>query len=261
MTWTAPARRPRRLGVRPHARPRSPPVRKRRPSRQPPIRSKIQRISIRSILNAMARRKDQTDRRRQLAQAARRVIAARGIGGVRLKDVAAEAGLSSQSVLYYYPDLRQLVEHAIEHTLERFAQRRAAAAAAIDDPRAALISTIQAGLPTGPDDEDLRILYEAAGYFRDDHALGERIRAMTAKQVEIYQRILEQGQARGQFELADTSESIARNLVALEDAYGLYIIGGAPIVEAAACQILSFATMATGCDMRRRAPLASRETS
>lgn len=201
------------------------------------------------MVNAMARRKDQADRRRQLAQAAGRAIAARGIGGVRLKDVAEEAGLSSQSVLYYYPDLRQLVEQAIEHTLERFAQRRAAAAATIDNPRRALISTIQAGLPAGPDDEDLRILYEAAGYFRDDHALGERIRAMTAEQVDVYQRILEQGQARGEFELADTSEAIARNLVALEDAYGLYIIGGAPIVDAAVAQILSFASMATSCDL------------
>jgi AcrR family transcriptional regulator len=205
----------------------------------------------------MARRKDQDARRRQLAQAARRAIAARGIDGVRLKDVAAEAGLSSQSVLYYYPDLRELVEHAIEHTLERFAQRRATAADAIDDPLMALISTIQAGLPTGPNDEDLRILYEAAGYFRDDHALGERIRAMTAEQVDVYQRILEHGQARGEFELADTSEVIARNLVALEDAYGLYIIGGAPIVDDAVSQILSFATMATRRDLRRFALAAS----
>jgi AcrR family transcriptional regulator len=202
------------------------------------------------MVNPMARRKDQSDRRRQLAQAAGRAIAARGIGGVRLKDVADEAGLSSQSVLYYYPDLRELVGHAIEHTLERFAQRRAAAAAVIDDPRAALIATIEAGLPAGPDDEDLRILYEAAGYFRDDHALGDRIRAMTAEQVTVYQRILEQGQARGEFELADASEVIARNLIALEDAYGLYIIGGAPIVADAVRQILSFASMATGCDLR-----------
>jgi len=212
------------------------------------------------MLNAMARRKDQDDRRLQLAQATRRAIAARGIGGVRLKDVAAEAGLSSQSVLYYYPDLRELVEHAIEHTLERFAQRRAAAAAAIDNPRTALISTIRAGLPNGPDDEDLRILYEAAGYFRDDHALGERIRAMTAQQVEVYQRILEQGQARGEFELADASEAIARNLVALEDAYGLYVISGAPIVDDAVSQILSFASMATRCDLGRSASRTPRQT-
>ncbi len=73
---------------------------------------------------------------------------------------------------------------------------------------------------------------------------------MTAKQVEVYQRILEQGQARGEFELADTSNAIARNLIALEDAYGLYIIGGAPIADDAVRQILSFASMATRCDLR-----------
>jgi hypothetical protein len=68
---------------------------------------------------------------------------------------------------------------------------------------------------------------------------------MTAKQVEVYQRILEQGQARGEFELADTSESIARNLIALEDAYGLYIIGADESHADAVRQILSFASMAT----------------
>lgn len=69
--------------------------------------------------------------------------------------------------------------------------------------------------------------------------------------------------SRGEFELADTSESIARNLIALEDAYGLYIIGGAPIVDEAVRQILSFASMATRCDLRlfaSRAPLSQRST-
>ena len=192
----------------------------------------------------MARRKDQAARRRQLRQAARRAIAARGIDGLRVKDVAEAAGLSSQSVLYYYPELDALVEEALQHTLERFAERRAVEAG--DDPRAALEATIAGGLPSGPDDEDLRILYEAAGHFRDNPVLGDQIRALTGRQVEIYRRLLEQGEAQGVFTLADTSESIARNLVALEDAYGLYIIGGAPIAGEALRQILSFASMATG---------------
>ena len=55
------------------------------------------------------------------------------------------------------------------------------------------------------------------------------------------------GEACGHFRLADFSEAIARNLVALEDAYGLYIIGGAPIAEEAFRQILSFASLATRC--------------
>jgi AcrR family transcriptional regulator len=195
----------------------------------------------------MARHKDQAARRGQLKAAARRVIAVRGIEGTRIKDVAEASGLSSQSVLYYYPELDDLIEEAIRHTLERFAERRVAAVADAGDPRAALVSTIRAGLPSGPDDEDLRILYEAAGHFRDNPALGAQIRALTARQVEMYRRVLELGAARGVFALAATSDSIAQNLVALEDAYGLYIIGGAPIVEDAFQQIVSFATMATGC--------------
>jgi DNA-binding transcriptional regulator YbjK len=197
------------------------------------------------LSQAMARRKDQAARRRQLRQAARRAIAARGIDGLRIKDVAAEAGLSSQSVLYYYPELDGLVEEAIAHTLERFADRRAVADDA--DPRAALVAMVSAGLPTGPDDEDLRVLYEAAGYFRDNPRLGEEIRGLTARQVELYERLLQDGAARGVFRLAGDVHSIARNLVALEDAYGLYIVGGAPMAEEARRLILSFAALATGC--------------
>jgi AcrR family transcriptional regulator len=201
------------------------------------------------MLDAMARRKDQAARRGQLRQAARRAIAARGIERLRIKDVAAEAGLSPQSVLYYYPELDGLVEEALRHTLERFAERRAEAVEHAD-PRRALVSTIAAGLPEGPDDEDLRVLYEASGHFRDNPALGALMRSVTARQVEIYKRLLELGEARGHFTLADTSAAIARNLVALEDAYGLYIIGGAPIAGEAFRLILSFASMATGCRLQ-----------
>lgn len=197
----------------------------------------------------MARRKDQAARRSELKQAARRAIASRGIDGVRVKDVAAEAGLSSPAVLYYYPNLDDLIEEAINHTLERFAERRRDVTDAIDDPRAALVSTIRAGLPTGPDDQDLRVLYEAAGYFRDNPTLGALIRSMTARQVDVYRHILELGQVRGVFELTDTSYAIARNLVALEDAYGLYIISGAPMEDEAFGLILSYAAGATRCSL------------
>ena len=161
----------------------------------------------------MPRPKNQAARRGQLKQAAKRAIAARGIEGVRIKDVAIEAGLSPQSVLYYYPELDTLIEEAIQHVVERFAERRRETADGIGDPRAALVAMIKAGLPTGPDDEDLRITYDAAGYFR----------------------------------VADSSQAIARNLVALEDAYGLYMISGGEIAEEALGMLLSFASMATGC--------------
>ena len=200
------------------------------------------------------RRKDQAARRRQLTQAARRAIAHRGLEGLRIKDVAVEAGLSPQAVLYYYPDLDDLIEEAIQHTLERFAERRFEAVERSDDPQRALVDTIAAGLPAGPDDEDLRVLYGAAAYFRDNPALGALIRSLTERQVERYRHLLELGEARGLFTLADTSAAIARNIVALEDAYGLYIIGGAPITDEALRLILSFASMAVGRTLEPPAP-------
>ena len=195
----------------------------------------------------MARPKNQAARRGQLKQAARRAIAERGIEGVRIKDVAEQAGLSSQAVLYYYPELDTLIEEAIQHVVERFAERRQETVDGIDDPREALVALIDAGLPTGPDDDDLRMTYDAAGYFRDNPMLGALIRSMTARQVEVYRRVLELGAAQGAFTLADTSQAIARNLVALEDAYGLYMISGGDVAAEARRMILSFAGMATGC--------------
>jgi DNA-binding transcriptional regulator YbjK len=195
----------------------------------------------------MPRPKNQAARRGQLRTAAKRAIAARGIEAVRIKDVAEQAGLSPQSVLYYYPELDTLIEEAIQHVVERFAERRRETADGISDPRAALVAMIKAGLPSGPDDEDLRITYDAAGYFRDNPTLGALIRSMTARQVEVYRRVLELGAAQGAFQLADSSHAIARNLVALEDAYGLYMISGGEIAEEALVMLLSFAGMATGC--------------
>jgi AcrR family transcriptional regulator len=55
------------------------------------------------------RRKDQTERRRQLTSAARQVLLERGAVGVRVKDVAERAGLAPSSVLYYYPSLDELL--------------------------------------------------------------------------------------------------------------------------------------------------------
>lgn len=199
----------------------------------------------------MARRKNQHERRGQLTQAAQRVIAARGVESTRVKDVAREAGLSPQSVLYYYPNFADLVSEALRHTVQRFAERRFEDAEQLDDPREALLATIRGGLPTGPDDQDLRILYEAAGYFRDHPTHGALIRSLTSRQVEVYRRILDLGAARGVFTLAGESRSIARNMVALEDAYGLYIISGGPFADEAFRQIVEFARIATGCDLER----------
>jgi AcrR family transcriptional regulator len=198
---------------------------------------------------AVARPKRQEERRGTLRRAASRAIRD-GWGRVRLRDIADAAGMSPASVLYYYPDVDQLVKEAIQQAIERFYDRRAAVADSIEDPALQLTATIASGFPTGPDDQEVLLLYLGVPVIRRDPTVQALIRSLTARQVSLYQRILEVGQARGVFDLADDSLTISRNLVALEDAYGLYVINGdAHMVEEGKRLTLAYARLATRCPL------------
>ncbi|MDI9598101.1 MAG: TetR/AcrR family transcriptional regulator [Acidobacteriota bacterium] len=197
----------------------------------------------------MARPKRQDERRNGIRAAARRAIAARGYGAVRIKDIASEAGLSSQSILYYYPDVGELLVETIAHAVTRFVEQRREAADRLDDPVLQLAATIGAGFPRTPED-DTTIIFESAGAFRHDAALRAMVRSLNAQQVEMYRRILDVGASRGAFRLSDDSLGIATNLVALEDAYSLYILeGGPPSVEEAVRLVAAYASLATGVEI------------
>jgi hypothetical protein len=64
----------------------------------------------------------------------------------------------------------------------------------------------------------------------------------------MYQAILEAGVAQGEFKLSSTSLTIARNLVALEDAYGYRIMADHPVLDyqQSLNLILDYARTSTG---------------
>lgn len=159
--------------------------------------------------------------------------------------------MSPASVLYYYPDLEQLVTEAIQHAMERFYERRHAQAETIVDPRARLVHTILEGFPEDHDDHDVLMMYLGVPVIRRNPVVASLIRTLTERQVALYQVILEVGRANGVFRLAADSLTIARNLVALEDAYGLWIINARRegLLEDAKRLTLAYASMATGCDL------------
>ena len=168
---------------------------------------------------------------------------------MRIKDIAHEAGLSSQSILYYYPDVSELLEEAIAHAVSRFVEERRRSADSIDDPVVKLAATIAAGFPRTPED-DTMIIFECAGAFRHNPALRAMVRSLGTRQVEMYCRILDAGAAEGVFHLKGDSRGIATNLVAMEDAYSLYILeGGPPSVEEAVRLVTSYASLATGVEL------------
>src|SRR4051794_16149029 len=105
------------------------------------------------------RRKNQAERRDQLTRAARQVLLERGAVGVRVKDVAERAGLAPSSVLYYYPNLDELLIEVSRGAIERFTERRAAAVRRVEAPARQLRLAIPLWGPSGPGDHHNRRLY------------------------------------------------------------------------------------------------------
>jgi AcrR family transcriptional regulator len=196
----------------------------------------------------MAERKSRADRRRDLIEAARRAMIQHGSEGVHLNQIAEAAGLTSGAVLYHYPNVRDLLIEAHRAGMERFYEQRVKKIAGVSDPARKLVLTIRSGLPEGSDDAGVRLLCELGGAAGRNGVYATLLTTLFDRQVSMYQTILETGAARGVFTLAHDSEIIARNLVALEDAYGYRIIARHHSIdpETAVGHILEYARLATG---------------
>ncbi|WP_327044565.1 TetR/AcrR family transcriptional regulator [Microbispora sp. NBC_01189] len=200
----------------------------------------------------MAQRKSKADRRLDLIDAAHRAMIQHGAEGVHLNQIAEEAGLTSGAVLYHYPDLRELLIEAHHAGMERFYERRMKKISGVSDPAEKLIITIRSGLPDGPDDAGVRLLCELGGAAGRNRVYAALLTTLFDRQVSMYQTILETGAAHGVFTLAHDSETIARNLVALEDAYGYRVIARHHSIDPdrAVELILDYARLATGNPLR-----------
>ena len=195
------------------------------------------------------RRQDQ--RRRQLVEAARRVLLERGAVGLRVKDVADRTGLAPSTVLYYYPEIADLLLEVGSAAMSRYAERRGDAVRSIDDPVDRLRLAIHLGVPSGPDDEESRLLYEIDALTGTSSAFDALSAGFFDRQVALYEGILEAGRATHAFELGAPAPRLARGLVAMEDGLGLQVVIGHPAIESADAEriLLGYAGLATGADL------------
>jgi AcrR family transcriptional regulator len=84
-------------------------------------------------------------RRQDLAAAAARLIARGGLEAATMRDIAAEAGLSTGSVTHYFADKRELLLFTLTESLQHRRGRRVAAASV--GAQAALRSALEGALP------------------------------------------------------------------------------------------------------------------
>jgi AcrR family transcriptional regulator len=194
------------------------------------------------------RPRNQAKRRRELANAGRRVLLERGAVGLRVKDVAERAGITPSSVLYYYPRLDELMMEVSREAMERYAERRSTRVRALEDPLEQLRLAISLGVPTGPDDEESRLLYELDAFVGSSPAFRILSSAFFDRQVALYEHVLDGGTARGIFQLAAPAGALARGIVAMEDGLGLQVVIGHPGLDSAEAEriLLRHASAVTG---------------
>ena len=185
-------------------------------------------ISI--TVNPMARPRNQGARRQALIEATYSAGHKHGLRSLSLTDVALQAGLSRGTVLYYYDDLDALLVEAHAAGVERFCDQRDRLVEATDDPRVKLGTAIAAGLPSGPDDALMRILYEFDVLAGNSALHDDLVQRMYLRQMSTYRGIFAAGRRTGAFTPGLTDDVLAMNFVALEDAYGLHIVAGNALV-------------------------------
>ena len=92
-------------------------------------------------------------------EAVLRALHSRGLEGLRLRDVAEQAGVTPAAVLYYC-DVDELIYETFQRAIERFSRERERVAEKFPDARDRLRACIDHGVASGPDDELLRLLFE-----------------------------------------------------------------------------------------------------
>lgn len=181
----------------------------------------------------MARPRRQEERRAELIEATYAAGREHGLRSLSLTDVASAAGLTRGAILYYYEDLDALLAEAHAAGIQRFCDERDAALAELADPRDQLGAAIDAGLPDGPDDALMSLLYEFDVLAGNSKLHDELVQKLYLRQLETYRGVIAAGRERGVFTPALDDEQLAMTMVALEDAYGLHIVAGNALIDVA----------------------------
>jgi DNA-binding transcriptional regulator YbjK len=199
----------------------------------------------------MARHRDQRARREALIEATYAAGGDLGLRALSLTDVAKRAGLTRGAVLYYYDDLDSLLVEAHAAGVARFCDERDREISGIEDPRRALDVAITMGLPSGPDDALMRLLYEL-DVMAGSSALHEQlVQELDRRQFATYHGIVSAGRRSGVFAPVLGDDLVATTLAMLEDGYGLHIVTDHTTTHDAAADGIRSVAEQLGCPTLR----------
>lgn len=171
-----------------------------------------------------------TDRRAQLLQATITVIARRGVRGMRVQEVAADAGVSVTLLYHYFGSREGLLEAALEAVSEQAGRYAAKAAEGATSARAELIARLVGEL-AGTD--EVQTNSAAWGELRWASVFDERLRPavhkLTAEWVEEIAELVDRVQTEDGGDRSVDAGAVAERLVALvEGLSGRWLTGAVP---------------------------------
>ncbi|GAA2541544.1 TetR/AcrR family transcriptional regulator [Mycolicibacterium diernhoferi] len=199
----------------------------------------------------MARPNRQQERRNEILDAAIAVIERHDLASLKLTDVAAELGLTTNALRYYFKDMTDLLSELAMRSDVRFYDERLQIGNRTETPAARLALTIAAGLPSGPEDAEWRAIWRAvlaAGFELDQR---RDVQAIYHRQVGLYTDLLTAGSDTGAFQLNSPARDIAMTLMAMEDYLGYRIVARDPGLDRATALHLmrEYARLATGATL------------
>ena len=154
---------------------------------------------------------------------------------------------------YYYPDLESLVHEAHEAAAQRYYWARLRALDEAAGPEQRLLQLIGSGLPRQQDRQLSQVLNELSVSASRSQVHARLVGELFEREVSLYLSVFQEGEAGGAFRLSQPALTVARNLVALEDAYGFHLLAKTSPVDAATAlsALAGYARTATGATLLR----------
>ncbi|WP_114854334.1 TetR family transcriptional regulator C-terminal domain-containing protein [Brachybacterium sp. YJGR34] len=183
---------------------------------------------------------DQVRRRQEIVEAAWQLFASRGLHGVKITEIAAEAKVSTAAVYYYFDSKRELFEETLRYSVKLAFDRQVATLSLIEDPRERLEHLIGLQLPTGSAGaQEFSIWLQAWS----EVSIGA---GSQQNQAFAYQRwyrtvrdVLREGQEAGVY-VDEPVEDLTTQLTSLIDGLGIKVLVGTLDVEQMRTQVHRF---------------------
>ena len=164
-------------------------------------------------------------RRERILDAAMVAMAETGPSALRVTDVAHAAGVSAGTVHYHFSDITGVFLGVVERSFDQMVTQREKRIA--DEPSIPrrLDLLIEYGILDSPTDE-MALMYESIGLLRSTAEFRKVSASFLGRQLALYRSVIDAGIESGDFVATSDPAVIARNLLALEDAYDMYITMG-----------------------------------